>query len=116
MTNRELLQMHNELTMMRAKGSVIVWLMTGRVNEFYKTYQTRLNTIQDRIKAIQARHFEIENGKVKLLDIFDGEGDEKKLVKQEPICLIGKTMEMCQVEYDAFLNKELGEGLQIVTE
>lgn len=114
MTNRELLQMHNEITMLRAKSSVIIWFNQGRVNEFYKQYQIRINTIMDNIKAIQSRYFEMENGKPKMIDVYDGEGDNKKLVKKEPVLLIGKTIEQCQVEYDAFLDKELGEGLQLV--
>ena len=114
MTNRELLQMHNEITMMRAKSSVIIWMNQGKVNEFYKQYQTRINTIMDRIKAIQSRYFEMENGKPKMIDVYDGDGDQKTLVKKDPILLIGKTIEGCQKEYDAFLDMQLGEGLQLV--
>ena len=88
--------MHNEITMLRAKSSVIIWFNQGRVNEFYKQYQIRINTIMDNIKAIQSRYFEMENGKPKMIDVYDGEGDDKKLVKKEPVLLIGKTIEQCQ--------------------
>lgn len=96
MKKRHLWSYHNQIQDLVNRGSVVAFLMKGRINDFYKDYGIQIETIGKDLKRIQEENFVIENGMIK------SEGEEKKPVYKE-----GKTQE----SYDKQLNEFLELGV-----
>ena len=92
-TNSTMLAFHNELESLNK--SVVYYLLKGRIDDFYKQYGIRIESLIVRMNDIEKKYFVVEGEQIKM----EGEGKDAKPVMQE-----GKTMED--------LNKEMIELLK----
>lgn len=106
-TVKELLSYHNEY--LQSQNSFYARLLRSRVQDFYKNNGTRVNSYIDKIKALHAKYYELdEKGERNMreveIPIPDGapEGTEPKK-KREYILLEGMTVEKYTEEYNELL-------------
>lgn len=94
MVNRQLWNYHVELN--KISQSAIFFLLRSRINDFYKEYGIRIDTLNNKIKAIEKTYFLHEGDKLQMSAPTEKEASS-------PILNEGKT-------HDDF-NKEINELL-----
>lgn len=82
MTNRNLYGYHQQIEGLN--GSIFELFMRGKIADFKKNNGIRINTLLEKMKAIQAEYFIIENDEVKF-EMIEG--------KKKFILLEGKTQD-----------------------
>lgn len=91
MKNKNLYEFHCQLEAM--KTSIIFQLLFGRIKDFYKNNDIRINSLIDKLNKLQEEYFIYnEEGKVK------EEGDPKK-----PVMVEGKTYEEYLEKYELLM-------------
>lgn len=100
MTNGLLLQFHQEINQLQ--NSVIMFLLKGRLADFYKEYGIRINTILEKKTGLQKEYFVFEGEGIKK----EGEGNESK-----PVMLEGKTYAEFMEKYTALMNEPVSKPL-----
>jgi len=91
------------------KGGIFQYWMNGRIVQFYKDNNLKLEAINRSVNELRLAHFECEDKikegeylylpKYQDAPLEEGETKPKKL----PICLEGKTQEMYQEAYKALM-------------
>lgn len=102
LTNGLLMQWHTEIGQLQ--NSVIMYLMKGRLADFYKDYGIRINTVMDKKTSLQKEYFVFEDEKVK----HEGEGKESK-----PVMLEGKTYEEFMKKYNDLMAEQVSKPMVI---
>jgi hypothetical protein len=86
---KNLYRYHLQIVDSQNNDDVIIHLLKGRINDFYKHNGVRLNSMLDKIQAMQKEYFQFdETGKVKTEDKPIGETGE---TSNDPVMLEGKT-------------------------
>lgn len=93
-----MLQYHREIQDWFAHGSVMTVFMKGRIEEFYKTYNARLEKIGREITELQKQYYVYEDDKMK---IVEGKG----------ILLDGKEEKDAITSYQALLDQQISESI-----
>lgn len=79
------------------QGNAIVFLLKGRINDFYKDYGIQLNTIITDLNNLKLEYFEFEGDQIKK----DEEGN--------PICKEGMTTHSFNMNYHSMMSQNIGE-------
>lgn len=101
-TRHALLGFHNEIQN-QLKGSVLAYLLKGRIADFYKDHGLRIDGILDGQRKIIEEYYEIEGTEIKTQDVTDAEGKVNKVgVMKE-----GKTAEEFNGAMNAFMKEPI---------
>lgn len=101
MLNGQLLNYHNELTKWAQHGSVLQHLLHSKVNDFYHQYGVRIQSINDRVLAMQKKYFKHDDKGIPVTENVDG--------KDVLVCNEGMTQDEFNKEYIALMNMEVGK-------
>jgi len=97
MNNRLLLLYHGEIQQMLKRQSIFAIWNAGKIKEFYRTNELRINRLLERSRALDLEYFEsYEDGNLKT---------DPKTGKQ--IFREGKTAEQWQRVSEDFMNEEI---------
>ena len=100
MLNGQLLNYHNELTKWAQAGSVLQYLLRSKINEFYNEYGVRIQSLNDKIVAMQKQYFVHDDKGIPVVEKVDG--------KDTVVCVEGMKQEDFNKEYIALMNLEVG--------
>lgn len=100
MTNGLLLQFHQEISQLQ--NSVIMFLLKGRVTDFYKDFGIRINTVLEKKTKLQKEYFVFDGENIKK----EGEGNDQK-----PVMLEGKTYDEFIEKYNQLMNEQVSKPL-----
>lgn len=111
MTNRNLINFHNEIQGWYEQGSVLVMLNRSKIKEFDKNNKHKVEEVHKKINALHENFLVYEQPKDKdgnpdmskpLIIKYEGGGNDRKLVFQK-----GKTNEQFQKEYAELMDTEI---------
>lgn len=100
MKKSQLLAYDEEIQNWYKSGSVLTLFHNSRINDFYKEFKLRLETLWKEVRTLQEEYFVFENDKVKV----EGEGNDRK-----PICKEGKTIEDFNQAWADLMNQQVSE-------
>lgn len=95
-TYKQLMSFNNELNQYN-RTSILWFLLSNKISEFYKLNGVRIQSILDKNNALSEKYFTFENGK----PVFDGEGEDKKQRMNE-----GFTQEDYEQEWNELMNTQ----------
>lgn len=93
-TKRQLLYWDSEIN--KLQGSVLALFLGGRIRDFRKENDARIQTVKDGVNKLQTKYFVIENEQIK----HEGEGKDAK-----PVTLEGKSYEDYKTEFDHLMQE-----------
>lgn len=98
MPKQKMLSYHYQIQNLLQTGSVHAFFNAGRINDFYKMYKIKLDTLLEKINKLQNEFFEFhKDGNL----MTTGEGKN-----QLPVFKIGKTKEEFDKEYNELTTDE----------
>ena len=102
LTNQQLLNCYEQLIDMKRNGSIVAYLLKGKIAQWEKDNMVRINSILDKMKEIDMQYWQhtAVDGRIeyKMVDGEDG--------KREPVLIEGKTREDFEAKYKELLSTE----------
>lgn len=105
MKNADLYAYHIEINSLQS--SVLYVLLKSRIEDFYKKYSIKINTIVQSVRDLHKKYFEVdENGQIVNTEATPESPSKPKLLE-------GMTMEDYDKEYDELMNQPVTGTLQL---